>query len=95
LNRFYQENRAKSWQVVGVAIDQPSAVVKFLGKLPLSFPVAMGGLEGTEVSRVLGNKTGSLPFTVVLDAAGRVVHRKMGTLVAEELETLLASYTPH
>jgi hypothetical protein len=54
----------------------------------------MGGLEGTEVSRVLGNKTGSLPFTVVCDAAGHVVHRKMGTLTAEELEALLAAYTP-
>ncbi len=89
LNSFYQENKAKSWQVLGMAIDQPSAVRKFMQKTPLNFPVAMGGLEGTEISRSLGNLTGSLPFTVVFDAKGAVVHRKMGSLNAGELQALL------
>ena len=94
LNRFFDENSAKSWQVLGLAIDQPTAVRKFLQKTPLSFPVAMGGLEGTEISRTLGNSMGSLPFSVVFDANGRIVHRKMGTLGAAELQTLLKAYTP-
>ena len=38
----------KGWQVLGLAIDQPSAVRKFLEKLPVSFPIALAGLEGTD-----------------------------------------------
>ena len=94
LDRFFSENRTKGWQVLGLAIDQPTAVRKFLQKTQLSFPVAMGGLEGTEISRTLGNSTGSLPFSVVFNAQGQIVHRKMGTLGAAELQNLLKAYTP-
>ena len=41
LNRFYGERRAQGWQVLGVAVDQPPAVRKFLEKLPLAYPVAI------------------------------------------------------
>ena len=40
LDGFYKQNSAKSWQVVGLAIDQPSAVRKFLERTPVSFNVS-------------------------------------------------------
>jgi hypothetical protein len=61
-NAFYRENASKGWQVVGLAVDQPSSVRKFLERLPLDFPVAMAGLGGTELGRS-GQLTGGLPFT--------------------------------
>jgi len=42
LDRFYRENSARSWQVLGLAIDQPSAVRAFLAHTPVSFPIALG-----------------------------------------------------
>ena len=93
LNSFFQENSAKSWQVLGVAVDRMDAVQRFLQKTPLNFPVAMAGVEGTDISRNLGNLSGSLPFTVVFDATGRVVHRKMGALSTEELQSLVSAYS--
>lgn len=86
LNTFYRENAPKGWQVVGLAIDQPSAVRKFLGRLPLDFPVGLAGMGGTELGRSLGNLTGGLPFTVVLGQGGRVLHRKMGQVTAQDLQ---------
>jgi thiol-disulfide isomerase/thioredoxin len=86
LNAFYREHQARGWQVVGLAIDQPSAVRKFLTRIPLEFPVGMAGLGGTDLSRSLGNLTGGLPFTVVLGANGRVLHRKMGQITADDLQ---------
>jgi thiol-disulfide isomerase/thioredoxin len=85
LDAFFQENKANSFQVLGLAIDQPSAVKRFLEKMPLSFPVALAGLGGTELGKSLGNLTGALPFTVVLGASGAVLHRKMGKVSPEEL----------
>lgn len=85
LNAFYQEHAAKGWQVLGLAVDQPSAVRKFLARVPLVFPVGLAGLGGTDVGRSLGNLTGGLPFTAVLGGSGKVLHRKMGQVTAQDL----------
>ena len=86
LNAFYREHAAKGWQVLGLAIDQPSAVRKFLARIPLEFPVGLAGLGGTDLGRSLGNLTGGLPFTVVLGGDGRVLHRKMGQVTPDDLK---------
>lgn len=85
LDAFYRENAANGWQVMGIAVDQPSAVRTFMEKTPLTFPVAMAGLGGTELSRSLGNLGGGLPFTVLFAADGRILHRKIGQLTPENL----------
>lgn len=86
LNAFHASQIKKGWQVIGLAVDQPSAVRSFLQKLPLSFPVGMAGFAGTELSRSLGNLTGGLPFTVVFDATGQVAHRKIGQVSEADLK---------
>ena len=86
LDQFYQSRRAQGWQLLGLAIDQPSAVRAFLARRPLSFPIGLAGLGGTELSRELGNSNGGLPFSVLFDPAGRLVERKLGRLHAEDLE---------
>ena len=86
LDAFYQENAAKSWQIVGIAIDQPSAVRRFLAAQPVHYPIALGGLNGNHLGRQLGNESGSLPFTLVLDAHGRILQQKLGRLDPQDLK---------
>jgi thiol-disulfide isomerase/thioredoxin len=85
LNAFNTTHAPQGWQVLGLAVDQPSAVRSFLQKLPLNFPVGMAGFAGTELSRSLGNPSGSLPYTVVFGADGTVVHRKIGKVSQSDL----------
>jgi thiol-disulfide isomerase/thioredoxin len=85
IDRFYSENKSKSWQVLGLAVDQPSAVRAWLQRKPLGFPVAMAGFSGTELSKSLGNLAGALPFTVVFGASGRVLQRKIGKVAPQDL----------
>jgi thiol-disulfide isomerase/thioredoxin len=85
LNAFFQENQSKSWQVVGLAIDQPSAVKRFLKQYPVGYPIGMAGLGGTELLKKLGNPQGSLPFTLVLNATGDLVAQKLGKLSSQEM----------
>lgn len=85
LDRFFRENAASGWQVVGLAVDQLGAVRQFLARTPVSFPIGLAGLEGTDLGRSLGNTVGGLPFTVVLGQDGQVRHRKMGQVSAAEL----------
>ncbi|TWD88370.1 secreted protein [Variovorax beijingensis] len=86
IDRFFRENSANGWQVVGLAIDQPSAVRKFLQKTPVSYPTGLAGLQGTELVKNLGNTGGGLPFTLVLNGTGEVAARKMGKLEAADLD---------
>ena len=85
LNDFYLKNKAKGWQVLGLAVDKLQPVQAFLQKSPLEFPVGMAGLAGTELTRSMGNPAGGLPFTVILGADGSMLHRKMGRVTPEEL----------
>ncbi len=85
LDEFAQQRAANGWQVVGLAIDQPSAVRTFLGRTPVSFPIGLAGLEGTDLGKKLGNMSGGLPFTVVLGADGTVRHRRMGRVTPSDL----------
>ena len=85
LDAFYQQQKTKGWQVLGLAVDQPSAVRKWLQAKPLSFTIGMAGLNGTELSKSLGNLAGGLPFTAVFGASGSLLHRKTGKITPEDL----------
>ena len=86
VDRFYRDHAANGWQVVGLAIDKPEAVRKFLVRTPVSFPMGIAGLQGTDLVRNLGNTAGGLPFTLVVGADGIVAARKMGQLSPADLE---------
>jgi thiol-disulfide isomerase/thioredoxin len=86
LDNFFRQNSSKGWQIVGIAIDQPSAVRRFLAAQPVHYPIALGGLNGNHLGRELGNESGSLPYTLVLDAQGRVMERKLGRLDPLDLQ---------
>ena len=85
LDRFYQENSANGWQVLGIAVDQQDPVQRFLSRFPLTFPVVLAGFAGMELSKSLGHMSGGLPFTVVLGQDGVVAHRKMGKVSVSDL----------
>lgn len=86
LDRFFRDQASNGWQVAGLAIDQPSAVRKFLERTPVGFPNGMAGLQGTDLVKRLGNTGGGLPFTLVLDREGAVLARKMGKLEPSDLD---------
>lgn len=90
LSDFYQENSSNGWQVLGLAIDQLDSVAKFLAHSPVSFPVAMAGKTGIDMTRSLGNLAGGLPFTVVFGSDGVVAHRKMGRISPGDLRSWVA-----
>lgn len=87
LNSFYSENKANGWQILGLAVDQKEPVDRFLTKSPLNFPVALAGFPGIEISKSLGNLSGSLPFTVVFNSDGQVAHRKIGRLTPADVSS--------
>lgn len=87
LDAFFRQNSSKGWQVIGLAIDQPSLVKRFVSQFPVDYPIVFGGMHGSELGRLLGNTQGGLPFTVVFDGAGNVMSQKLGKLSADEIKS--------
>jgi thiol-disulfide isomerase/thioredoxin len=89
LNDFYRTNKAKGWQMIAIAADSESKVKQFLSKEPLEIPISILGADAISWSKDLGNLTGGLPFTVVLNSGGQVAVRKAGQVKAADLQTWL------
>jgi thiol-disulfide isomerase/thioredoxin len=83
--RFHQAHAAQGIQVLGLAIDGPTPVREFLGRVKVSFPIGLAGLDGTDLVHQLGNLQGGLPFSVFLDGEGTVRQRRMGETSFDEL----------
>ena len=79
----------KGLQFVGIAVDQPDKVRDFAQEIRLNYPALIGGFGAIELSKALGNDLAALPFTIVLDRAGAVVHTQLGPLKAAQLDALL------
>jgi len=86
LDRFAKAHAARGWRVLGLAADKPEPVREFLARTPVSYPIALAGFAGIELSRALGNDGGGLPFTVVFDARGQVRARHIGEVQPVQLE---------
>ena len=91
LEAFYRQNAAKGWQVLGLAVDQPSAVRNWLQRVPVTFPIGLAGLEGTELAKSLGNQVGGLPFSVVFGPDGQVRERRIGRVSDADLKAWVAA----
>jgi thiol-disulfide isomerase/thioredoxin len=85
LDGFLHDPMAQGWHVVGLAIDNRAAVLEFLSRQPVHYDIGLAGIDGVQLSRSLGNGSGSLPFTVLFDRAGRAVQHKLGALQLAEL----------
>jgi thiol-disulfide isomerase/thioredoxin len=85
LDRFQRSFAGAGWRVVGVAVDNPTAVREFLRKMPVGYAIGLAGFEGSQLSRELGNDKGGLPFTVVFDRSGALVRRRLGQTHLAEL----------
>ncbi|RQW24994.1 TlpA family protein disulfide reductase [Rhodobacteraceae bacterium CH30] len=85
LDALRSQWRGRKAEVVGIALDQPVQVQNFVRSLRISYPVLLGDADTLTLMRSLGNKTGGLPFTVVLDRQGKIVARLTGKLTEQNL----------
>ena len=76
-------------EFVGIAIDQAAKVSAFSRTVQISYPVLLAEATGLALVRKLGNPSGGLPFTVVLDRKGVIAHRNLGAITQQKIEEQL------
>ena len=89
LQRIQAEYAQRGVAIVGVAIDNATAVKRFRDEQNVGLPLLVAGTAGTELGRQLGNPSGALPYTVLVDRSGSVVRAKLGRLQATQLRAWL------
>jgi thiol-disulfide isomerase/thioredoxin len=72
------ELEARGLQFVGIALDDPQAAADFVRAHRVNYPVLAGADDVSTLMQGLGNAIGALPYTVVFDRGGRVVHTHQG-----------------
>lgn len=77
-------------QIVGLALDSPENARSYAGQVKMNYPVVLAGMETIELARALGNRAGVLPYTVILDRAGRLLTTHVGILAEEDLDRVMA-----
>lgn len=78
-------------QIIGIGIDNPANIAAFADKYKIAYPLYVAGMEGSELSRQMGNQAGGLPFTVLVDASGKVKKTYLGRLKMDELRRDIAA----
>lgn len=85
LERYSREQAGNGIQVVGIALDTPEAVDRFLAQVPVGYPILLDAPGGADASVQLGNARGVLPYSVLVGADGRIVAQKTGPFAAGEI----------
>ena len=86
LDQISKEYASKNVLFVGIGIDSPSNVREFLQKTPVSYPIVIGGLEGSNLAKQMGNTQGALPYTVIISPSGKSSFTKLGKISEDELK---------
>lgn len=86
LVRTQAKHASNGVQIVGISVDSADKVRQFALEYGVKYPLLIGSMEVIDLTRGFGNKAGGLPYTVVLDRAGRVVTTRLGGISEAELE---------
>ena len=89
LSTLHQEISSRNGLVIGIGIDSASNIRQFASTNRFPYPLLVGGMGGTELSRRFGNHVGALPFTVVISPDGQVAHRSLGRIKLPKLREIV------
>ncbi len=87
-----EELGGKGLQFVGIAIDEPDKVRAFAADMRINYPILIGDVEEIAMSRQLGNRFQGLPFSVLFDRQGKVIHVQSGELPAQTIRDKISPY---
>lgn len=86
LQKTYED---KGFKIIGIALDEKQAVIDFTDPMGVNYPILMADQEGMPLTTSYGNRLGVLPFTVIVDRHGNIIHRQRNELTFKQAEALI------
>ncbi len=91
LEALQHEFKGQGKQIIGLGIDTTENMRTFADNYRITYPLYVVGASGVEISRLFGNKSGGLPYTVLIDAQGVTRKTYIGRLNMDELRRDIAA----
>lgn len=79
----------KGFTIIGIALDEKQAVIDYSDPMGVNYPLLMAEQEGIALTKAYGNRLGSLPFSVIVDRKGNIIHRKRRELTIAQVEAMI------
>lgn len=89
LMRAQQRYGDKGVQIVGIAVDNADAVARFSAQVGINYPLLTAEEDGVGLMEKLGDRSGSLPYSVIIAPDGHQLARKLGAYSERELTAVL------
>lgn len=83
--KLQAEYQDKGVQFVGIAIEDKAPVQEYRQRVEVNYPLLIGGEGAAMLAQQMGNIINSVPFTVIINQQGQIVHRQMGELSREQI----------
>ena len=84
-----EQYAAKGLQFIGIAIDDQEPVKEYLAKTKINYPILIGGDTGIALAHQLGNIIDAVPFTVVVNQQGQIIHQHPGEFSREQIMEII------
>lgn len=84
-----KKHPAGDLQIIGVAIDDKTAVMLYRQSAGINYPILVGNNDTMDLVARYGNHLDSLPFSVIIDRSGSIAVRKLGAFSKLELNSLV------
>jgi len=72
-------------QFIGIAIEDKETVEKYLKDNPVNYPMLIGGDNAVTLAQQLGNIVNAVPFSLIVNQQGQIIHRQPGELSREKI----------
>ncbi|TXH72837.1 MAG: TlpA family protein disulfide reductase [Lysobacteraceae bacterium] len=90
LERYSRTQGATGVQVIGIALDDATSVHDFLARVRVRYPIFLDTPGPADAGVRLGNVQGVLPYSLLIDANGRVLKQRIGPFAPGELDSFAA-----
>lgn len=84
-----EQYAARGLQFLGIAIDDINKVKDFVDTYAVNYPVLIGDQDAIKIAKKYGNRFGALPYTVIINRQGTIVHAQAGEMKRDKTEKIL------
>jgi thiol-disulfide isomerase/thioredoxin len=85
-----QEHYAdKGVQFIGIALEDKESVAEYVAATKINYQILLGGDNGITLAHQLGDNVGAVPYTLIVDQQGQIIHRHPGEFPKEQLTKII------
>lgn len=94
LAKLQHKNMQRRFKVLGIAADSPANVANFAKDAKIDYLLYADEARAMEFSKRLGNTSGALPYSVLVQPGGEIVWTRSGPIDLDEASAMLERLLP-